>query len=321
MSVMCVASPTSATPVIKPRPAVISGIPAAISEPNVNSRMTSAAATPTTVAGPMLKPSALSITWPPAASVRPGTLTALTAFEHRQAGLVGQQVGALVVVDRRERGMPVARDLDCAGRTVGADDAHDVRHLAHPLEQRGDRRAYRGRVDRAVGRVEDDRVDVAALGFELAVEQVDDVLGLGPREAEVGRVLAPDGSRDHGRDDRDRDPSADHPPTMGDAPPSQPEHRTPTLENARSNLCEPVVFEAGSRAIAAARLTRMSAVGVPAPRRDSEPEGTRQHAVRGRSPGRRTAARAPGARARGARDDHVDLDRRGARDCPASSPS
>ena len=62
MLVTCVASPISATPVIRPKPAVISGIPAAISEPNVISRITSAAITPTSVAGPMLKPSACSIT-------------------------------------------------------------------------------------------------------------------------------------------------------------------------------------------------------------------------------------------------------------------
>ncbi len=66
-------------PVIRPRPAVTSGIPAALSEPKVSSRMMSAASTPTDVAGPMLKPSAFSITWPPAASVSPGTLTALIA--------------------------------------------------------------------------------------------------------------------------------------------------------------------------------------------------------------------------------------------------
>ena len=58
MLVTCVASPTSAIPVIRPSPAVISGIPAALSDPKVNSRMMSAAITPTVVAGPMLKPSA-----------------------------------------------------------------------------------------------------------------------------------------------------------------------------------------------------------------------------------------------------------------------
>ena len=40
----------------------LSGIPAAVSEPNVNSKMISAAITPTPVAGPMLNPSACSIT-------------------------------------------------------------------------------------------------------------------------------------------------------------------------------------------------------------------------------------------------------------------
>ncbi len=66
--VTCVVSSISATPVIRPSPAVISGIPAAASEPNVMSRMTSAAITPTPVAGPTLKPSACSTTWPPAAT-------------------------------------------------------------------------------------------------------------------------------------------------------------------------------------------------------------------------------------------------------------
>ena len=68
-----VARPISATPLIRPKPAVTSGIPAAISEPNVSSRITSAATTPTVVAGPMLNPSAFSTTWPPAATFSPGT--------------------------------------------------------------------------------------------------------------------------------------------------------------------------------------------------------------------------------------------------------
>ena len=80
MLVMCVASPITATPVIRPRPAVISGIPAAISDPNVISRIAVAASTPTAVAGPMLKPSACSITCPPAATFSPVTCTPLTAF-------------------------------------------------------------------------------------------------------------------------------------------------------------------------------------------------------------------------------------------------
>ncbi len=75
MLVMCVARPISATPVVSPNPAVISGMPAAVSEPNVIRRITSAAITPTVVAGPMLNPSAFSITCPPAATVRPGTWT------------------------------------------------------------------------------------------------------------------------------------------------------------------------------------------------------------------------------------------------------
>ena len=61
---------------LDPSPAVISGIPAAISEPNVKNRIRNAAMAPIAVAGPTVKPSAFSITWPPAAIFRPGTLTA-----------------------------------------------------------------------------------------------------------------------------------------------------------------------------------------------------------------------------------------------------
>jgi len=75
MWMTCVPSPISATPLTRPNAAVISGIPAASSDPKVSRRITIAASTPTAVAGPMLKPSAFSITAPPAASLRPLTWT------------------------------------------------------------------------------------------------------------------------------------------------------------------------------------------------------------------------------------------------------
>jgi len=62
MLVTRVASPITATPVIRPRPAVTKGIPAAANEPNVSNRIKSAATTPTSVAGPTLNPSADSTT-------------------------------------------------------------------------------------------------------------------------------------------------------------------------------------------------------------------------------------------------------------------
>ena len=74
---------------------MISGIPAAASEPNVISRMISAASTPTAVAGPALKPSACSITCPPAASSSPGTWTALTWFSSGLPALLGSMFACL----------------------------------------------------------------------------------------------------------------------------------------------------------------------------------------------------------------------------------
>ncbi len=95
MSVMWVARPISAIPVISPRPAVTSGIPAAVNEPNVINRITSAAITPTKVAGPMLNPSAFSITCPPAAIFRPGTLIVLMALSTGWPVLSGNRFARL----------------------------------------------------------------------------------------------------------------------------------------------------------------------------------------------------------------------------------
>ena len=69
--------------------------------------------------------------------------------EHGRAGAVRQQVGALVVADRRERGLVVRRDLDDSLRGVRADHARHVRELAHPRQQRRDRATHRRRGDRA----------------------------------------------------------------------------------------------------------------------------------------------------------------------------
>ena len=96
MLVTCVARPISATPVIRPSPAVISGMPAASSEPNVSIRMMNAATTPTAVAGPTLKPSAASITWPPAATVSPLTWICLIASSSGLPVSLGSRFARLV---------------------------------------------------------------------------------------------------------------------------------------------------------------------------------------------------------------------------------
>ena len=98
---------------------MISGIPAAISEPNVISRMTSAAITPTV--GGRADAEALGLLDHLAAG---GDLQArhvhrVDLVEQRVPGVVRQQVGALVVVDRRERGLAVGRDLDAPRGVYG----------------------------------------------------------------------------------------------------------------------------------------------------------------------------------------------------------
>ena len=116
MFVTCVASPISATPVIRPSPAVISGIPAAASEPKVISRMTSAAITPTV--GGRTDAEALGVLDDLTArgDLETRHVHRLDRVEQRLAGVVRQQVGGLVVVDRRERRHPVGGDLDGSAR-------------------------------------------------------------------------------------------------------------------------------------------------------------------------------------------------------------
>ena len=139
-------------------------------------------------------------------------------IEHGLAGVVRHEVGRLVVVDRRERGLPVARDLDRPVRAVGTPDRDDVRVAGHLSEQLRHRRANLRVVDGAVRVVEHDRVDVAALRGEFLLEQVERPLGLRSGQAEVSGVIAPGSARDGGRDDRHDNPRHEHATAMSDAP-------------------------------------------------------------------------------------------------------
>ena len=72
--------------------------------------------------------------------------------------------------------------------------------------------------------VEHDRVDVAALGPELLVQQIAGALGLGPGQSEIGGVAVADRPRDDGGEDRDHDPGRDNPATVADAPSRDAQH-------------------------------------------------------------------------------------------------
>src|SRR5205085_5051366 len=121
----------------------------------------------------------------------------------------------------RERSLAVVGDLKLPAGAVWTDHAHDMGHRAHPREQWGHRAAHRLRVDRALRGVEHDRVLIAALGLEFAAQQVLRALGLGPREAEVGRVVATNGPGQDRRENRDRDPPDHDATAMFDAPASE----------------------------------------------------------------------------------------------------
>ena len=95
MLVTCVASPISATPVISPNPAVISGIPAATSEPNVNSRMINAAITPTRVAGPTVESLGVLDHLPAGRHPEARHVDGADLIEHGLAGVVRHLVGGL----------------------------------------------------------------------------------------------------------------------------------------------------------------------------------------------------------------------------------
>ena len=91
-------------------------------------------------------------------------------------------------------------------------------------QQRRDRRAHGGRVERSLRRVEDERVGIAALSRELLLEQINHLLGLGPGQAEHGHVIRPDGMGHDRRQDRYGHPRHDDTAAMSDAPAGETKH-------------------------------------------------------------------------------------------------
>ena len=81
------------------------------------------------------------------------------------------------------------------------------------------------RIDRSLRDMNDDRVDIAALGPKLPLEQVNRSLRLGPGQTEHGHVIRPDGLSNNGRQDRDSHPRHHNPATMSDTPASEAQHR------------------------------------------------------------------------------------------------
>ena len=162
---------------------------------------------------------------PAGGDLQPGDVDLVDRVEHRLAVVVGQQVRALVVVDGRERGLAVLGDLDRPGGAVRADDADDVRHRRPPCASSGSIASRTAGRRPCPWRVEDDRVDVAALGLELALSRSMTCWDSVPGRLKLVAYWRPTAAGDHGRSDRDHDPPHDHPPSMGDAPATQTDHR------------------------------------------------------------------------------------------------
>ena len=96
MLVTWVARPISATPVIRPSPAVISGMPAASSEPKVSIRMMNAATTPTAVGGPDAEALGGLDHLPAGGDRQALDVDLVDRIQQGLAGVIGQQVRALV---------------------------------------------------------------------------------------------------------------------------------------------------------------------------------------------------------------------------------
>ena len=224
MLVRCVASPISATPVIRPRPAVDQRHPRrrqrAEGQQQDQQRRHHAHLGRRTDAESLGILDYLTT----GEDLKPGNANRVDLVQHGLSGVAGEHVRRLVVVDRRERGRPIGRDLDSPLRAVGADDPGDMWEPAHAHQQRRHRRAHGRRVDRSARDVEYDRVRVAALSLELVLEQVNRALRLGPWQAEYGGVVRPH-SLGHDRgEDRHGHPAHHDAAAVSDAPSSETQH-------------------------------------------------------------------------------------------------
>ena len=204
MPMTLTARPTMAMPVTMPKIAVISGRPAASSEPNAMSRMIRAAMKPTTSlenGGDV--PAQLHLG---AGHVRVG---------HDRPGLfsdVDQLVAVAVAqVDLGVGNRVVLADLVCAFLAVRAHHLAGRSDLGNLVEQRLHIPPDRRVVD-VVG-LEHDLPGGAGTGVEaVLLEQVDSLLTFGPRKVELVQELAAEG-----RVEREQADEQDNPGTQ-DAP-------------------------------------------------------------------------------------------------------
>ena len=117
----------------------------------------------------------------------------------------------LIESHRPVRDRAPLRDL---ARAFGRERRHhraDVRLLRELVERGGDRRAYRGVVDRlALMRLEDDIDVVSGPTRETALQQVLRLLRVGARRLEREVVVAAERARGAGRTDEQHDPQQQH---------------------------------------------------------------------------------------------------------------
>ncbi len=189
MSTTCVNSAITPSPVPSPKSAVRIGSPIEISEPNVSSSTTIAASSPTAVEIPKPACWVASIAWPPSSTCRPGRAAARATVTTRSAALLGSRFAFSSKTTVANAIRAVCRDRPAGARArVGADDARDVRQSSDFGEHRAHARAHGGVAHAAGADLEHDRVAVAGLRWEAALQQVGGTLGVGVGQREVVRV-------------------------------------------------------------------------------------------------------------------------------------
>ena len=147
--------------------------------------------------------------------------------------VLGKVLRLGVELHRHHGDLAVLRDEGGTERPVGIGDGGDVRDLLERGDALADRRLDGRAGDPGVG-LEHDECVVAGVAREVVLEEVERLLRLGVRDAEVVAELPVEGARE--RDDRDRhdDPHAEEPPTMA--------HRAPPQAFEQTRHLVPLVF-------------------------------------------------------------------------------
>jgi hypothetical protein len=201
------------------------GSPIATTEPKLISSTITAASTPIISEPPSSSSPRTSSTGEPPTDLQPVAARVPGGVHDLFDFVIVQLVGGDVELGGRVGDFAVVADRAGATLFVGAGDFADMGKAFDLGEDRFHLALDRRRLDARVGLV-DDLHRVARLCREAVFEQVESVLGVGARQAEIFGEVRPDRAGDHPEADQGDDPADDHRLAVAGGPGGEASHRS-----------------------------------------------------------------------------------------------